>query len=329
MKYRLLPILLISIILLFQNCQPLTSIQIETIVPAKINFPGNFNKIVFINLDTDINNDSEIDTILYKIITDEMILGFTDAIQMSAGIDSSDFLYAKGFPNKEKLYKYDTLSWKYLERLSGNSNADIFVILDSLSLSMNTESYTDYYTIPTEYYKYRELSINAYWSIFDLVDKIRLDYYHYSDTLLWDATGYSKTEVNQKLPGVERSIKETSYFAAKDYASRIFPGWKLETRYYFVLGNKDFENAAKLVKENKWKEASAIWKNYVDNIDKEIASRACYNLALANEMMGKYGTAIGWAERSNSIKNKTRTRYYISILKSRKDNLEKLQEQIY
>ena len=329
MKFRLLPSLLIGIILLFQNCQPLTSIQIETIVPAKIDFPGNYNKIVFINLETDINNDNKIDTLLYNIITDEMNLGFLDAIQMSAGIDTSDYFYVKGFPDKEKLYKLDTISWKYLERLSENSNADIFIVLDSLSLSMQSEIISDYYSIPTEYYKYRELSINAYWSIFDLVDKKRLDYYHYSDTLLWDAIGYSKAEVNHKLLGVERSIKETSYFAAKDYASRVFPGWRLETRYYFILGNKDFEKAGKLAKNNKWLEASAIWENYIDNIDKEIASRACYNLALASEMMGKYGAAIGWAERSNSIKSKTRTRYYISVLKTRKNNLEKLQKQIY
>ena len=329
MKYRLLTLISGIVLFIFQSCQPLTSIQIETIIPAKIEFPGNFNKIVFINLATDINHDDKTDTLLYKIITDEMSLGFMDAIQLSAGVDSTKFLYLKGYPDKDKLYESDTVSWQYLEKVSGNSDADIFIILDSLNFSMVSDVITEYYYVPTEYYKYRQLAINIYWSVFDLVEKKRLDQYHYNDTLLWDARGYFKVEVERKMPSVERSIRETSYFAAADYANRIFPGWQSETRYYFHLGNKDFEKAAQFVKDNNWEEASKIWKKYTNDIDKEVASRACYNMAFASEMEGKLGLAIAWAEKSNNIKNKTRTRYYISLLKNRQKDLKKLQEQIY
>lgn len=329
MKYRWLILISAILIIFFQSCQPLTSIQIETIVPADIEFPGNFNKIVFINLAIDINHDDNTDTLLYKIITEEMSLGFMDAIQSSAGVDSANFLYLKGYPDKDKLYKSDTVSWQYLEKISDNSNADIFIILDSLRFSMESNIITEYYYIPTEYYKYRELAVNIYWSVFDLVEKKRLDQYHYNDTLFWDARSYSKTEVERKMSSVERSIRETSYFAAADYANRIFPGWQSETRYYFHLGNKDFETATQFVKNNNWEEASKIWKKYTNGVDKEITSRACYNMAVASEMTGEIGLAIAWAEKSNNIKNKSRTRYYISLLKSRQKDLEKLQKQIY
>ena len=329
MKYRWLIFISGILIIFFQSCQPLTSIQIETIVPAEIEFPGNFNKIVFINLATDINHDDKTDTLLYKIITEEMSLGFMDAIQFSANVDSTNFLYLKGYPDKDKLYKSDTISWQYLEKVSGNNNADIFIVLDSLNLSMMSDDITEYYYVPTEYYKYRELAVNIYWSVFDLVEKKRLDQYYYNDTLFWDARSYSKTEVERKMPSVERSIRETSYFAAADYANRIFPGWQSETRYYFHLGNKDFEKAAQFVKNNNWEEASKIWKKYTNGIDKEITSRACYNMAVASEMAGKIDLAIAWAVKSNNIKNKSRTRYYISLLKSRQKDLRKLQKQIY
>ena len=215
------------------SCQPLTSLHIETLVPAKIEFPGDFNKLIFLNLDNDINNDNEIDTILYKIITDEMNLGFVEAINISSGIDNTDFLYVKGFPEKENLYKSDTISWNYLEKLAGNTNADIFIILDSISLTMNTESYTDYYSYPTEYYKYREISVNVFWSVFDLIEKRRLDKYHYGDTLFWETTGYSKTQVERELPSMERSLRELSFFAALDYGGRILPGWQIITKMMF------------------------------------------------------------------------------------------------
>ena len=262
MNSRKLLTFLILLLIALQSCQPLTSIQIETIVPAKIDFPGNFNKIVFLDLATDINHDGEVDTLLYNMITEEMSLGFIDAIQNTAGIDSSRFFYVKGIPQKEQLYYSDTLSWAYLEKISGSSNADIFIVLDSVFMSVESELLTDYYYTPAEYYRYRELSVGLYWSVFDLVEKKRLDQYHYNDTLYWDARGYFKVEVENKMPSIERSVRETSYFAATDYASRIFPGWKTEYRAYFHAGNKDFEQAAEYANNNDWIKASEIWKKY-------------------------------------------------------------------
>jgi hypothetical protein len=329
MKNRVLLFIILSISLLIYSCNPLSYIKVETIIPAEIEFPGNFNNTVFVNVANDLNNDNEIDTLLYKIITQEMSYGFMDAIRFSAGIDTSKFLYVKGFPQKEKLYDKDTVSWNYLKNISGNRNADIFIVLDSIKLSMNSDTGTDYYAVPSEYYGYRELAINAYWSIFDLFTKKRLDTYYYGDTLYWAEQSYSKVELKRKMPSVEQTIREASYFAAKDYANRIFPSWQTENRIYYHLGNKDFEKAAEYVKDYKWEEAIRIWEEYAADIDKEIASRACFNLAFANEMLGKMDLAIAWAKQSKSIKDKTRTRYYIAHLESRKQELQKLKKQVY
>ncbi|MCK5028967.1 MAG: hypothetical protein KAR57_04980 [Bacteroidales bacterium] len=316
-------------LVLFYSCEPLSTIRVETVVPANIEFPGSFNKIVFINLESDLNDDQKTDTLLYKIITQEMNLGFIDAIKSTAGIDSSRFLYLKGFPNKNRVYNRDTISWYFLGEIAKKSDADIFIILDSMNLHMNNEEYTDTYSYPVEYYKYRELRISAFWSVYDLIDKKRLDKYNYTDTLYWEKVGYMKAEVEKNMPGVEQCIREASYFTASDYAKRVFPGWQTEIRYYFVTGNKDFKLAAEFVKNNKWEEASVFWEKYTKDIDKEIASRACFNLALANEMTGNLDIAIAWAETSEKIKKKSRTRYYIYNLKMRKEELEKLGKQIY
>ncbi|MDA3952581.1 MAG: DUF6340 family protein [Bacteroidales bacterium] len=329
MKYRFNLLILGVVIIVLSSCQPYTSLQIETIIPAKVEFPGNFNKIVFVNFATDINHDGEIDTVLYKMITEEMSLGFMDAIQTSVGVDSTNFLYVKGFPVKNDLYKLDTISWQYLEKISDVSKADIFIVLDSINMSMESDLYKEYNTYPNEYYKYRELAVNIYWSLFDLIEKKRLDNYYYKDTLLWDASSYLKADLERKMPSVERSIRETSYFAAADYAGRIFPGWRSETRYFFSKGNKDFVLAAQFISDSSWEEALDLWKKYTDDVDKEIASRACFNLAFYNELSGNIDLAIAWAQKSKDIKNKTKTRYYISLLKTRKKDLEKLQKQIY
>jgi len=326
MKFRL--VVLLALFSLLYSCNPLSSIRVETIKPAKIEFPGNFNKAVFINLATDLNKDQEIDTLLYRMITEEMSLGFMDATKFSAGIDTSAFFYLKGFPLKEKLYNSDTISWTYLENISDHNNADIFIVLDTLKLSMDSGQSVNYYTAPEEYYVFRELAINAYWSVFDLYTKKRLDKYHYGDTLLWDAFGYFKTEIENKMPSVEQSIREASYFSALDYANRIFPVWQIETRYFYHLGNDDFKQAGQFVRNYEWEKAIKTWEKYIDHIDKEIASRACFNLAFANEILGKLDLAIAWAKQSKAIKNKARTRNYISLLQSRKKELKELKTQV-
>jgi len=326
LRYILFTAIIASIL---QSCNPLSSIQIETIDPADINFPGNFNQVVFVNLATDINHDDQVDSLLYNIITEEMSLGFMDAIRYTVGVDTTNFRYIRGYPQLEKFYQNDTVSWEYLKYITKNTNSDIFIILDSIKMSMTEDSFADYYTVPTEYYRYRELSVSIHWSVFDLIEKKRLDRFHYKDTLYWEKMSYLKEEAEKKMPSVERSIRETSYFAAADYANRIFPGWSTEYRYYFHAGNKDFEKASVYVKNYEWQQAIDLWEKYVNDIDKEIASRATFNVAFANEMLGNIDIAVAWAEQSKKIKNKTRTRYYISILKTRQKDLNKLNKQIY
>ena len=325
--FRICSLFLLSTFLF--ACQPLSSLKIDTLVPASIDFPGSFNKLLFVNLDSDINNDGKIDTVLYNIISNEMNLGFLEAINSTASIDSSRYLYVKGFLKSDKLYRLDTISWNYLEYISGNINADVFIVLDSVKLIMGSGSNVDYSSYPTEYIKYRDIAATISWSVYDLVEKKRLDQYVYSDTLYWESVGYSEAQVKKDMPSLEQSLRELSFFAAFDYGKRILPGWKRVTRYYYILGNKDFKKAALLINENDdWEAASVLWKKYINHSDAEVASRACFNLALANEMAGNFDQALVWAKKSTQIKSKTRTRQYISILITRKRNIEKLQNQL-
>lgn len=328
MKYRKLFYFSILFSFLLQSCTTLETLTIETVNPSAINFPGNFNQIAFVNFENDINNDGEIDTLLYEIITNEMSIGFRDAAFSAAGIDTSDLLYVKGYPDINDFYYKDTVDWKFLDNISGKKFADVFIVLDSLNLSMESDQFAINFYEPVEYYIYREVAIKAYWKVFDLVEKKELDRYVYVDTLLWDGVSYFKSELKKKLPSVERSLRETSYFAALDYANRIFPSWQKETRYYFVSGNQDFEKAAKLVKQNEWTKAAELWDKYINDVDREIASRATFNMALASEMLGELELAVKYAERSYKIKSKSRTKYYIYTLQKRLEEIKELQNQI-
>lgn len=329
MKSNRIYFILIIQAFLFQNCAPqIKTLTIETLTPSSINFPKNFNKIAFINFENDINNNGNIDSMLYNLITNEMALGFRDAIFSAASIDTSDFLFVKGYPEKNYFYLKSGINWRYLKNISESNIVDVFIILDSLNLTMESDQFRIGSYDNSEYYAYREIAITAYWKVYDLFKNEQLDHYVYTDTLFWDATAYNLTAIKEKLPSVARSIRETAYFAAYDYANRIFPSWQKETRQYYVTGNKDFEIAAKLVENNKWIEAAELWDKYLNDTDREIASRAAYNMAVASEMLGKLDLALEYAARSYKIKNKSRTKYYIQILQTRIEEIEQLKNQI-
>jgi len=329
MKSNKIFFILIILAFLLQNCAPQIKIlTIETIRPSSINFPKDFNKIAFINFENDINDDGKIDSVLYQLITTEMALGFRDAIYSAANIDTSDFLYVKGYPDKNSFYITQAVNWRYLNKISESSNADLFIALDSLILSMESDEFRIGYYDNHEYYAYRDIAIKAYWKIFDLAQKKQIDYYQYADTLSWDATSYNLENVKKELQSIERSIRQTSYFTAYDYGTRIFPSWQKETRQYFVTGNSDFEKAAEFVEQNKWLKAAELWDKYLKDTDREIASRAAYNMAVASEMLGELDLALKYAARSYKIKSKSRTKYYIQIIQKRIKEIEQLKNQI-
>ncbi|MCK7537024.1 MAG: hypothetical protein MZV63_41710 [Marinilabiliales bacterium] len=66
---------------------------------------------MFLNLDNDLNDDGEIDTALYHIITKEMYLGFNDGIKTTPNIDSSRFIYYNQLPGFGSIYTKDTIDW--------------------------------------------------------------------------------------------------------------------------------------------------------------------------------------------------------------------------
>ncbi|MDX9695460.1 MAG: DUF6340 family protein [Bacteroidales bacterium] len=320
--------IMIVFLLVFVSCQPLSTFQIETLKPAPVNFPSNFSKILFVNLDNDINNDNVIDTLVYKIITKEMHLGLMDGAFNSPNIDSSSFVFTDIFYNKDQFYTDSAINWNYLNDLMNKYESDLIIVLDSVVMLMNDMSEANYDVYPVEFYKFRDFSVTAYWKFVDLYEKSVLDTFVYTDTLYWDLMKTNKKELENEFPTTVQCLKELSYYTALDYSKRIFPVWKTETRFYYIDGNKQFRLAASLVNEGKWNEASEIWKQYVKNTDKELASRACFNLAVASEMEGNIEKAVQWAQISFDIKEKKRTRYYILKLKNRLSDIDKLKNQV-
>ena len=82
------------------------------------------------------------------------------------------------------------------------------------------------------------------------------------------------------------------------------------------------------VKMDQWQEATELWRNLTDNPNKKLASRACFNMALACEVEDKLELAYEWIKKSNSLYYNTKTDSYKKIIEKRLKNIQRLDEQM-
>ena len=139
--------------------------------------------------------------------------------------------------------------------------------------------------------------------------------------------GSSNNDAERKLPNLSQALKKSGDFAGKEFGKRISPVW-IKVRRMFYIGKGDqLKTAGKLIRKNNFDDATVIWKQLIDADDKDIASKASYNMALASEIKGFLNTAIDWAKKSIELGNKRAT-HYITILNKRIIDQRKLNNQL-
>ena len=149
------------------------------------------------------------------------------------------------------------------------------------------------------------------------------------DTIKWIGLDSHCDNALNKLPQPVDMISESSYWAGKKYGARIAPLWYDNVkRSYYVSGNKNMRRANANVKKEQWQDAIELWRNAANHPNRKVASRACYNLALACEIEDKIDLAFEWIKKSDNLYYNTRTDAYYKILKKRLQNIEKLNKQM-
>ncbi|GEM_PF-987505 len=323
-------IILIILLIVIYSCNPITKVQIETIKPASNPIPFYANSVSFVNLENDINNDSEDDTVIVNMIYKEFLLGVDDIVRNSPRIDSQNVYKANNYLPKNLFYYDDNkVNWNKIKKLDICKNSDILFLLDSIYIIMesnNSEKIFNYNHY--EYYKYRNFLVSAYFTTIDIKHNKVIDKYNYKDSLIWEDANVDINILEKNFPDVRESIKITGYWLGYDFASRVFPCWIPQERTLYVTGNRDFIKAAQLYKENNYIEASKIWEKYINYYDKEIVSRATYNLALVCEMNGLYDDAVKYLIKSYKAKPKIKTKEYIIELEQRRIDNNKLKKQL-
>ena len=152
------------------------------------------------------------------------------------------------------------------------------------------------------------------------------------DTLFFSKSQYR--DILQKNKQSQQIYTDASNFIGRTFGAKIIPSWAPVYRMYYQSKNPEMIQAGKYAKNQDWLKAAEIWNHQTKNENQKIAAKACYNMALACEMEGKYDLAIDWLTESNNILTKNNFQHraycqqYMRVLIVRKDEIEELEKQI-
>jgi len=166
------------------------------------------------------------------------------------------------------------------------------------------------------------------WRVYDPATKEILDEYAFSDNLVNTGSGLNPVKAVKTVLNRKEAVVETSSQVGNYYAGRISPYKRRVTRNYFVKGTDNFVVGMRRAQSGQWNSAAELWQQEVSNPDGKIAGRACYNMAIINEINGDLDKALSWAQRSYTDYNTREALSYIKTLNYRKSQQRTLDRQL-
>lgn len=337
-------ILIFTSILFLSSCKT-SSVSVQVLEPAEITLPSKIKKIAVANRSLPGKGEKG-NNILEGLLSGEgiqqdreaserAIMGFAEVIVSSPRFDVVR-------PTNIDLRGTGTaawplpLDWEEVEKICKENNADALITLETFdsdnirrsAIEKKKKKVNDKYVEYDLFVEYLDVYINAGWRVYDPETKTIIDQSNFRDMKGFRADDPDPKRAISKLPHKRSATNDAGYFAGTMYAARISPVWVNVSRSYYTKGHDDFKKAKAFVRTNNWKEASALWKKHAESADPKIKARACYNLALANEIEGDLGDALKWAEDAYKAQPKSAHRLYVNILHGRIQDAKKLDEQM-
>lgn len=226
------------------------------------------------------------------------------------------------------------LSSEQIEQICRDNNVDAIFTLSFY----DTDAQVDYKAIPVEIDGPMGIKIPAIehqatiiteiktgWRIYDQINKTIADEYMVNDQVVSSGSGINPINAVQAIIGRKAAVMEISKDIGQNYALRIIPYNIRVSRDYYVRGTDNFKIAKRRAQTGNWDGAAELWNIEVNNPKGKVAGRACYNMAIINEINGDLDTAIEWASKSYTDYNNKLALKYVNILKNRVRENEELE----
>jgi hypothetical protein len=341
-KYSIILLIIFSL----ASCKT-QQLYLTVVEPAPVTMPSYIKSVGVINRSIPTDNTKTLD-VLEKVFSlegvnldkegaMESIRGLSDELMNNKRFDEVktladiDFRTSalSGFPN--------ALTWEIVSKICTETKTDALFALEKFDTDTHLNYSTRKVDIKTplgsvpgiEHQADMETLVKTGWRIYDPAAKLILDEFIYNESVIFSGRGINPLLAASALTGRKEAVNEVSNKAGHGYAMRIIPYRLRVMRDYYVKGTNNFKIARRKAQVGKWDDAGVLWEKETANPKTKIVGRACYNMAIINEINGDLESALKWAQKSYEDTNNKLALRYVSILKNRlyKTDILKIQEE--
>lgn len=340
-------IVLVLIILSLGSCKT-KSLSVRVLKPANIYVPSKIKTLAVVNRSLPVKGGgNRVVNVLEGLLSGEeifadrrgserCIMGVADGLSNSPRFSVTVPSGMDDIRGTGTAQFAEPLKWTRVEQICKDYSADALILLETFDSNTSRnfgvkqikETVDGKEVFYNEHIASIDIAVNSGQRIYYPAERKIVDQDVFTDHKGWDGKGRTKKEAENRLPKQSQTIEDAGYFAGKQYAHRISPMWIWVSRKYYVKGNDDFKDAKYKVQAKMWEDAAAIWKKYVNDVDIKIAGYACYNMALASEVLGEFDIALDWAQRAYSEYRLKAARDYIHTIERRIRDAEALKIQM-
>ena len=313
--------------------------------PAPVTIPGYIKRVGIVNRSQasdetkNLNKMHEIVSMETPTMTkegsEECMKGLKDALVQNTRFDQVNLFDSIRLNSPGAGIFASPLSWDIVDKICRINNVDAIFVLELF----DTELKVAPVSIPTDLSKPLNVLeavqqqvnmttiIKTGWRIYDPQNKIILDEFPISQNNTFTGSGVSAAATAEAMMGRKEAVKQTANRMGRIYADRILPYWVRVNRDYYVKGNYNFKIAKRKARTGNWDGAAELWQKETTNRRNKIAGRACYNMAIINEINGNLDDAIKWAQKAYEDHNNHLALHYVNILKNRRLQSNRLKSQ--
>lgn len=319
-----IPAALLGIILVCYSCSSTNLMSLSVTEPAPVSLPPDAKTAAVVNRSRAADDSKTVDAIHRTLSLESKELqtegagasltGLTDAL-----IRSNRFTLVKPLNNLD-LRSYGagvfpvSLSWDTVEKICKENHADV---LFSLEL-FDAGSQVGLGIVTLGQVASMKTQVKTGWRIYDPSTRNILDQYIIYRDL--NTQGGNLLATGSAILDRKEEVIKAGHRTGEDYATRIIPYSLRVSRYYYVRGNGSFVIAKRMAQAGDWDEAAKLWSQATSNNSPKVAGRACYNMAIIDEINGDLNGALQWAKKAYEVYRTPYALSYVNILQQRQSN---------
>ncbi len=328
--------ILILLSIIISSCSSMNQLTMSVTEPAPVYVPANIETIAIIDRSLPKGQNVELDKI-DKILSaegknldqngaNESVTGLFDELISTNRFDTIKIIDKLDLKNPGLGAFPSLIPWERVDNICKENNVDAIFVLSFY----DTDATVDYKAntfkmngpagikIPlVEHHATMTTFIKSGWRIYDPINRWISDEFQINDQVISEGVGVNPVKAALAIIEREEAVLQRSNDIGHIYAQRIFPYKTRVSRDYYVRGTDNFKIAKRRAQTGNWDSAAELWDKEVLNPKAKIAGRACYNMAIINEINGNLDIAIEWASKSYADYKDKEALRYLKVLNHR------------